>query len=50
MQQVIDGTSNAALDNQQPEVEVGAILIICVSNPKNHRDQRGEENKLLPQL
>ena len=28
----------------------GAILIICVSNLRNRRDQRGEENKLWPQL
>ena len=29
---------------------VGAILIICVSNLRNLRDQSGEGNKLLPQL
>ena len=27
-----------------------AILIICVSNVRNRRDMRGEENKLLLQL
>ena len=30
--------------------EVGAILIVCVSNLRNHRDQSVEENKLMTQL
>ena len=29
---------------------VGAILIICASNFRNHRGKSGAENKLLPQL
>ena len=27
----------------------GAVLIICVSNLRNHRDYNGEEKLLLPQ-